>query len=210
MVKLTILDRKKLITLLAAILFLCTNLVYAKSKRKYRNPEDLNFATEYKSLTINKAKNELEIIENELFDNQNLHHEMIISRSDGGIYYNYHFYKVDEDNICLGIRACNNLQEEAVLYVNTYKECGTKCKIYLSKPEDKQIFYLWEPSKEVITDKSKGKIVIKTSTETYILFVRIGVTELELFAEGFPKIKTIKGLENFPNLVNLSFVGFDY
>ena len=126
------------------LLFLCTTLAYAKSTRKYRAPEDCNFATDYKSFTVNKDERTQNIIEHELFENQEFNHKMIISRSDGGINYDYHFYKVNEDNLCLGIKTFNGLQEEAIIYVNTNKECGTKCKVYLSKQEDKQIFYFWK------------------------------------------------------------------
>ncbi|MCR4736292.1 MAG: hypothetical protein K5829_14950 [Treponema sp.] len=195
---------------LTIFLLITTTLMYAKPTRRYKLPEEIVLAEDYKAITIDKTERIEDIIETELFGKPNFSSTMIISRLDGGICFSYHFYNVDEDNLCLGIQSFNESQNDAVIYVNTKQECGAKCKIYLDKPENKQIFYVWEPLKEIVTDKTKEKLVIKTNKKNYTVFVRTGIKELELFAPDFPKIKSIKGLEKFPNLVNLSLIGFDY
>ena len=204
----------KLITLNKPIfmifILLSTSLGYSNSQKSFNFFEECNIAKEYKSFTIGKTENEIIRIENELFGNSNFSYTLDISRSDGGIHYKYYFYKVEDENLCLGIKAYNNLQEDAVIYLNTQQQCGSKCKIYLNESKDNQIFYVWEPLKEIIKDKHKEKIVIKTNKQTYIVLVRTGTKELELFVDGFQKIKTIKGLDKFPNLTNLSLIGFEY
>ena len=196
--------------LIVGILLLTSSLMFAEQNIRYQIPEETLLAEDYKTITMDKTERIEDIIETELFGKTNFSSTMIISRLDGGICFSYHFYNVDEVNLCLGIQAFNESQNDAVIYVNTKQECGAKCKIYLDKPENKQIFYVWEPLKEIVTDKTKEKLVIKTNKKNYTVFVRTGIKELELFAPDFLKIKSIKGLEKFPNLVNLSLIGFDY
>lgn len=184
-------------------------LAYARSPKKYRLSDEFVLAENYKSFAMDKTKDAQEIIESEIFGERNFSSTLVLSSSTGGVYFDYHFYKVGEDNICLGIEAYNVLQDDAVVYVNTAKDCGSKCKVYLNEPEEKQVFYVWEPKKEIITDETKEKITIKTDKGTYTFFARTGITELEVNCEGLPKIKSVKGLEKFPNLINLAFTGID-
>lgn len=202
------LSKDKIIIL--TILFLSTSLVYAKPTGGYRTPEERSLSDDYKSYTMNKNKRAEDAIENELFGRPNYSSTMVINHSESGVYFSYYFYNVNDDNLCLGVSAHNELQDDAVIYVNTKMECGAKCKVYLDKPDEKQIFYTWEPLKEIMADCTKEKITIKTDKKNYTIFVRSGIKELELFASEFIKVKSIKGLEKFPNLENLSLIGFDY
>lgn len=178
-------------------LFCWTTIVYAESTVKY------------KSFTMNKTEELRDAIETELFGKRTFNSEFGISKIESYIFYEYCFYKVDNDNLCLGIKAWNELQNEAVVYINTQKECGSKCEVYLREPEKTQIFYVWDPFKEPITHNNKEQIVIKTNKNTYTFFAREGITGLELFGSRLEKIVSVEGLENFPNLENVSFVGFD-
>ena len=185
---------KKLIFL---ILFIEASFLYATPEKKY------------KTLFTNKIEQAQNIIETEIFGKTEYSSKLVLSSVKGGTYFDYYFYAVDDDNICLGIKSFSELQDDAVIYINTQKECGTTCKVYLDEPKEKQIFYVWEPFKEVTSDSTKEKITIKTDKGIYSIYIRKGITELELFFEGFPKIKSIKGLENFPELINLSFNGIN-
>lgn len=198
---------KNTITLL---LCLSSSLVYAESNRKFEVPEERSFATDYKSYEINKTEHAVKSIETELFGKQTYSMVFEIAGTERGIHYSQFFYKIDDDNICLGLRNFNSIQDEAVIYVNTKKECGTKCKVFLDKPEDKRVFYIWEPLKTIIPNKTKDKLVLKTDKGTYSIILRTGIEKLEITAINLPKIESIEGLENFPYLINLSFIGFDY
>ena len=189
------------------LFFLISSLVYANQVRKYKLPEECVYSENYKTFLVNKKESAQLIIEKELFGQLTFDSVLILSFLKGGIPFDYHFYKVDDDNISLGIETCNGLQDEAVIFVNTKKECGTKCNVYLDKAEDSQIYYLWEPNTEIITDRQKEKLVIKTKEKTYTVYLRTGIKELEL--TGCSKIKSIKGLDKFPYLTNLSLIGFD-
>ena len=193
------------------IFFLCSvSILYAKSTRKYRSYEECDLSENYKSFTMDKTGSIVSAIETELFSKPTYSKVWELSKPDSGVYFTYYFYDVDGENLCLGLTASNSLQSEAAVYVNTEKECGSECKVFLDKPEEKQIYYVWAPLKEVITDKSKEKIVIKTDKKTYMIYVRQGITKLELFAPGFIKVKSIKGLEKLPNLTYFTLIGFDY
>ena len=107
-----------------------------------------------------------------------------------------------------GIRA--DVADQSVVYINTQKDCGTKCKIYLDRPEEKQILYRWSPLTEIITDNTKEKIEIITNKRKHILFVKKDIKEIEINSENLSsKIKKIKGLEKLPKLENIKFIGFD-
>ena len=189
------------------LFFLISSLVYANQIKKYKLPEECVYSENYKTFLVNKKESALLIIEKELFGQLTFDSVLILSFLKGGIPFDYHFYKVDDDNICLGIETSNGLQDEAVIFVNTQKECGTKCNVYLDKAEESQIYYLWEPNKEIITNRQKEKLIIKTNEKTYTVYLRTGIKELEL--TGCSKIKSIKGLDKFPYLTNLSLIGFD-
>ena len=189
------------------LFFLISSLVYANQIKKYKLPEECVYSENYKTFLVNKKESALLIIEKELFGQLTFDSVLILSFLKGGIPFDYHFYKVDDDNICLGIETSNGLQDEAVIFVNTQKECGTKCNVYLDKAEESQIYYLWEPNKEIITNRQKEKLIIKTNEKTYTVYLRTGIKELEL--TGCSKIKAIKGLDKFPYLTNLSLIGFD-
>lgn len=192
----------------AFFLFFMTSFVYGKTMSKYKLPEEQVYAENYKTFSINKKDSVETVIEKELFGKLTFDSVWGLVSPKGGSYFHYHFYKVGEDNICLAIETSNGFQDNLGIFVNTEKQCGTKCNVYLDKPEEKQIFYLWEPSKEIITDNQKEKLIIKTSKKTYTVYLRKGIKELEL--TGDSKIKSIKGLEKFPYLINLTFIGFDY
>ena len=196
---------KKILTVV--IFLLISPIVYSKQVRKYKLPEECVYSESYKTFLVNKKESAELIIEKELFGQLRFDSVFKLSFLKGGIPFDYHFYKVDDDNICLGIETSNGLQDESVIFVNTQKECGTKCNVYLDKAEDSQIYYLWEPNKEIITDRQKEKLVIKTKEKTYTVYLRTGIKELEL--TGCSKIKSIKGLNKFPYLTNLSLIGFD-
>ena len=189
------------------LFFLISSLVYANQIKKYKLPEECVYSENYKTFLVNKKESALLIIEKELFGQLTFDSVLILSFLKGGIPFDYHFYKVDDDNICLGIETSNGLQDEAVIFVNTQKECGTKCNVYLDKAEESQIYYLWEPNKEIITNRQKEKLIIKTNEKTYTVYLRTGIKELEL--TGCSKIKAIKGLDKFPYLTNLSLIGID-
>ena len=184
--------------------------VFATPLRQKNSLEEYNLAEIYKAVKIDKTENQELLIETEIYGKPNFSRIIEISRLDGGTYYSYHFYKVNEDNICLGINASNPLQEKSVVYINTQKECGAKCKVYLSKPEERQIFYFWEPLKENIRDNEKESIIIETDQKTYSIKLKKEIKELELNIGGKTKLKSIKGLEKFSKLINLSLVGFDF
>ena len=206
MVRLTLLDKK----ILLLILFWGEIQAFANPLRQYESAGECNFAEKYKVLEINKKEKKDSLIETEIFGKPSFNRIMEISRLEVGGYFSYYFYKVNNENICLGIDASNPLQEKSILYINTQKECGSKCKVYLSEPEEKRIFYLWEPSKEILPDNKTEEIVINTDKESYSIRITNGIKELELNIGDFPKLESIQGLEKFPRLINLSLVGFDY
>ncbi|MCR4736288.1 MAG: hypothetical protein K5829_14930 [Treponema sp.] len=185
-------------------------MVYGKPTRRYKLPEETVLAEEYVSLTMDRTTQVQDVIETALFGKPNYSGTMKISQSDGGIHFHYYYYEVAGDNLCLGISVFNSLQNDAVVYVNTNKDFGSKCEVYLDESESKGIFYTWKPLEEIISDNTKERIIIKTDKKTYTIFVRSGIKELELTVNDFPKLKSIKGLEKFPNLINLSLIGFDY
>ena len=196
--------------LIILFIILSSSLAYADTNKGTKKSYERPLSTEYKSFTINKTENIKEAIETQLFGKQTYDMVFEIAGTKNGIHYFQHYYKINDDNICLGICNFNSLQDEAVVYVNTQKDCGAKCKVFLDKPKDKQIFYVWEPLKTIITDTSKDKIVLKTEQGIYSIILRTGIEELELFAAGLSKIESIEGLEKFPDLMSLSFNGFDY
>ena len=197
MVKLIMLDKKKIFL----FYFLCSFiLVYAED----------NYSTNYKTLTINKKESQNIIIEKEVFGKYEGITTLGLSRLENGIAFLECYYRIGEDNICLGISANTKLADETLLFLNTQKECGTKCRVYLGKPEEKQIFYAWEPSKEIITNNEKVKIEIITNKKKYVIFVKKDIKELEVTSDGFSKFKAIKGTEQLPNLMSLKLWGFNY
>lgn len=190
-------DKKKIFL----FYFLCSFIfIYAED----------NYSTNYKTLTINKKESEQAIIEKEFFGNFTGKSILGLGKLENGISFLEYYYKIDEDNICLGISANTNLADQTLLFLNTQKECGTKCRVYLGKPEEKQIFYTWEPSKEIITNNDKVKIEIITNKKKYVIFVKKDIKELEVTSDGFSKFKAIKGTENLPNLMSLKLWGFNY
>ena len=190
-------DKKKIFL----FYFLCSFiLVYAED----------NYSTNYKTLTINKKESEQAIIEKEFFGNFTGKSILGLGKLENGISFSEYYYKICEDNICLGISANAKLADETFLFLNTQKECGAKCRVYLGKPEEKQIFYAWEPGKEIITNNEKVKIEIITNKKKYVIFVKKEIKELEVTSDGFSKFKAIKGTENLPNLMSLKLWGFNY
>lgn len=190
-------DKKKIFL----FYFLCSFIfIYAED----------NYSTNYKTLTINKKESEQAIIEKEFFGNFTGKSILGLGKLENGISFLEYYYKIDEDNICLGISANTNLADQTLLFLNTQKECGAKCRVYLGKPEEKQIFYTWEPSKEIITNNDKVKIEIITNKKKYVIFVKKDIKELEVTSDGFSKFKAIKGTENLPNLMSLKLWGFNY
>lgn len=190
-------DKKKIFLLY----FLCSFIfIYAED----------NYSTNFKTLTINKKENEQAIIEKEFFGNFTGKSIFGLGKLENGISFSEYYYKISEDNICLGISANAKLADETFLFLNTQKECGAKCRVYLGKPEEKQIFYTWEPSKEIITNNDKVKIEIITNKKQYVIFVKKDIKELEVTSDGFSKFKAIKGTENLPNLMSLKLWGFNY
>ena len=165
-------DKKKILL----FYFLCSFIfIYAED----------NYSTNFKTLTINKKENEQEIIEKEFFGNFTGKSIFGLGKLENGISFSEYYYKIGEDNICLGISANAKLADETLLFLNTQKECGTKCRVYLGKPEEKQIFYAWEPSKEIITNNDKVKIEIITNKKKYVIFVKKDIKELEVTSDGF-------------------------
>ena len=190
-------DKKKILL----FYFLCSFIfIYAED----------NYSTNYKILTINKKESEQAIIEKEFFGNFTGKSIFGLGKLENGIAFLECYYKIGEDNICLGISANAKLADETLLFLNTQKECGAKCRVYLGKPEEKQIFYTWEPSKEIITNNDKVKIEIITNKKKYVIFVKKDIKELEVTSDGFSKFKAIKGTENLPNLMSLKLWGFNY
>lgn len=181
--------------------FLCSFIfIYAEGK----------FSENFKTLTLNKNESEQVIIEKELFGNFTGKSILGLGKLENGISFSEYYYKIDEDNICLGISANIKLADQTLLFLNTQKECGAKCRVYLGKPEEKQIFYTWEPNKEIITNNEKEKIEIVTNKKKYVIFVRKEIKELEITSDGFSKFQAIKGTEKLPNLIVLKLWGFNY
>ena len=185
-------DKKKILL----FYFLCSFIfIYAED----------NYSTNFKTQTINKKESEQAIIEKEFFGNFTGKSIFGLGKLENGISFSEYYYKIGEDNICLGISANTKLADQTLLFLNTQKECGTKCRVYLGKPEEKQIFYAWEPSKEIITNNDKVKIEIITNKKKYVIFVKKDIKELEVTSDGFSKFKAIKGTENLPNLMSFAF-----
>ena len=203
MVKLIMLNKK----IILSCVLLCGTLVYADPFQKNQQNDVVEFSENYQSFKINKKDRIQEVIETNLFGETKYNSVLVVTSSKGGTYFDYYFYKIDDENICLGIESYNSVQDDAVIYINTNKDCGTACKVYLDKPEEKQVFYIWEPLKKITNDNQKEKITIKTNKKNYSVYLRKGITDVELFFEEFPKVKSIKGLENFPELKNISFFG---
>ena len=181
--------------------FLCSFIfIYAEGK----------FSENFKTLTLNKNESEQVIIEKELFGNFTGKSILGLGKLENGISFSEYYYKIDEDNICLGISANTKLADQTLLFLNTQKECGAKCRVYLGKPEEKQIFYTWEPNKEIITNNEKEKIEIVTNKKKDVIFVKKDIKELEVTSDGFSKFKAIKGTEKLPNLIVLKLWGFNY
>lgn len=181
--------------------FLCSFIfIYAEGK----------FSENFKTLTLNKNESEQVIIEKELFGNFTGKSILGLGKLENGISFSEYYYKIDEDNICLGISANTKLADQTLLFLNTQKECGAKCRVYLGKPEEKQIFYTWEPNKEIITNNKKEIIEIVTNKKKYVIFVRKEIKELEITSDGFSKFQAIKGTEKLPNLIVLKLWGFNY
>lgn len=167
-----------------------------------------NYSKIYKTVVIDKKECESTIIETELFGKFEGKSIWGLSRLESGVGFTELYYKVGDDNLCLGIRA--DVADQSVVYINTQKDCGTKCKIYLDRPEEKQILYRWSPLTEIITDNTKEKIEIITNKRKHILFVKKDIKEIEINSENLSsKIKKIKGLEKLPKLENIKFIGFD-
>ncbi len=192
------------------ILFMSTSLIYGKPKRNYKSYEKCNMAEIFQSFTMKKNDNVIAAIETEIYGERNFNYSKVLSYTENGINFDYYFYKIENDNLCLGIKAYNGLQDDAVIYINTQKECGSKCKVYLSNSDKEEIFYIWEPLKEIIPNNKKEKLIIKTDKQDFIIMIWSEIKELELYAENFPTIKDIQGLEKFQNLESLSLIGFDY
>ena len=168
------------------------------------------YGENYKIFEINRSEDCYNLINNELSEDYDIQNYFAISSTEKGVHFKQYFYKIDDEYICLGIKAFNGIQEKAICYINAEKEIGTKCRVYLGKPEEKQIFYAWEPSKEIITNNEKVKIEIITNKKKYVIFVRKEIKELEITSDGFSKFKAIKGTENLPNLMSLKLWGFNY
>lgn len=198
----------KLIMLNKKIIFLSV-LMYGTLAYAVPNQSDGKKAKNYESFKINKIERIQEVIETKLFGEPKFNSVSVVTSAKGGNYFDYYFYKVNDENICLGIKSYNRLQDDAIVYINTQDECGTICKVYLDEAEEKQVYYVWEPLKKISDVNEKSKITIKTNGKQYSVYLRKDITDLEIFFEGFPKIKSIKGLENFPELINLSFNGIN-
>ena len=168
------------------------------------------YGENYKIFEINRSEDCYNLINNELSEDYDIQNYFAISSTEKGVHFKQYFYKIDDEYICLGIKAFNGIQEKAICYINAEKEIGTKCRVYLGKPEEKQIFYAWEPSKEIITNNEKVKIEIITNKKKYVIFVKKDIKELEVTSDGFSKFKAIKGTENLPNLMSLKLWGFNY
>ena len=168
------------------------------------------YGENYKIFEINRSEDCYNLINNELSEDYDIQNYFAISSTEKGVHFKQYFYKIDDEYICLGIKAFNGIQEKAICYINAEKEIGTKCRVYLGKPEEKQIFYAWEPSKEIITNNEKVKIEIITNKKKYVIFVKKEIKELEVTSDGFSKFKAIKGTEKLPNLMSLKLWGFNY
>lgn len=194
--------------LVFVILLYCTQ-IFAKPIKQYRADDQIVISKNYESILINRTDSVWSIIDKKCDTDMTLNKTYGITLLNSGVFFDYYFYKLGEDNICLGISFFDQLHEDTVLYINTNKECGTKCKVFLDKSEDKQIYYLWEPSKEIICDETKEKIMIKTDKQNYSVYLKNGITELELSLDGVSEVKSIKGLEKFPNLFSVKLNGLD-
>ena len=169
-----------------------------------------SYSENFKVCEIKKTEEFGIIIEKEIFGNYDFERSFRICRIEKGVSFDEYFYNIQGDNLCLGIASYNRVQDNAVLYINTAKEFGSKCIVYLSEPKEKQIFYLWEPTSEPIDNSKKEKISIKTNQCTYNIMVCKEVKELELNIGGMPKLLSVEGLEQFPNLTKVNYVGFNF
>ena len=183
--------------------FLCSFIfIYAEGK----------FSENFKTLTLNKNESEhcYNLINNELSEDYDIQNYFAISSTEKGVHFKQYFYKIDDEYICLGIKAFNGIQEKAICYINAEKEIGTKCIVYLSRPTEKQVFYSWEPTSDSMNDLKKELITIKTTQGTYQIMIKKGVKELELNVGGMPELISIKGLDKFPDLKKINYVGFKH
>ena len=137
------------------------------------------YGENYKIFEINRSEDCYNLINNELSEDYDIQNYFAISSTEKGVHFKQYFYKIDDEYICLGIKAFNGIQEKAICYINAEKEIGTKCRVYLGKPEEKQIFYAWEPSKEIITNNEKVKIEIITNKKKYVIFVKKDIKRID-------------------------------
>ena len=156
MVKLIMLNKK---IILSCVLLFGT-LVYADPFQKNQQNYGVEISENYQSFKINKKDWIQEVIETNLFGETKYNSVLVVASSKGGTYFDYYFYKIDDENICLGIDSYNSVQDDAVIYINTNKDCGTACKVYLDKPEEKQVFYVWEPLKKITNDKMDKALLV--------------------------------------------------
>ena len=61
-----------------------------------------------------------------------------------------------------------------------------------------------------MNDLKKELITIKTTQGTYQIMIKKGVKELELNVGGMPELISIKGLDKFPDLKKINYVGFKH
>ena len=169
-----------------------------------------SYSENFKVCEIKKTEEFGIIIEKEIFGNYDFERSFRICRIEKGVSFDEYFYNIQGDNLCLGIASYNRVQDNAVLYINTAKEFGSKCIVYLSRPTEKQVFYLWEPTSDSMNDLKKELITIKTTQGTYQIMIKKGVKELELNVGGMPELISIKGLDKFPDLKKINFVGFKH
>lgn len=168
------------------------------------------YGENYKIFEINRSEDCYNLINNELSEDYDIQNYFAISSTEKGVHFKQYFYKIDDEYICLGIKAFNGIQEKAICYINAEKEIGTKCIVYLSRPTEKQVFYLWEPTSDSMNDLKKELITIKTTQGTYQIMIKKGVKELELKVGGMPELISIKGLDKFPDLKKINYVGFKH
>lgn len=183
--------------------------IFAKPIKQYRSENQIVKSEKFESLLINRTDSVWSILDTKFDKDITTNNPFEITILNSGMFFEYYYYKLDDDNICLGISTFDKLHEDNVLYINTNKECGTKCKVFLDKSEDRQIFYQWEPYKEIISDETKERILIKTDKHNYSIYLKKGITELQLFLDGVSEVKSIKGLEKFPNLISITMNGLD-
>ena len=69
---------------------------------------------------------------------------------------------------------------------------------------------MWDQTSEPIDNSKKETITIKTNQCSYNIMVCKEVKELELNIGGMPKLLSIEGLEQFPNLTKVNYVGFNF